>query len=187
MVNSSERFSRQEACDRGDPLSPYLFICCVEGFIRLVEAAVAQGRLNGVRIAPGASVISNLCFAYDTVLYCEASIEEATELLRILDMYAHASGQIINLDKSSMTFTSGTPPLVRTSINNLMGIPVVEKFEKHLGLPAMVGRSKREVFAFLKDRIWDRVRRWNDREFSMVGREVLIKSVLQAIPTYIMS
>lgn len=51
----------------------------------------------------------------------------------------------------------------------------------------MVGRSKKDVFAFLKDRVWDRVKRWNERDFSMAGREVLIKAVLQAIPTYVMS
>lgn len=51
----------------------------------------------------------------------------------------------------------------------------------------MVGRSKKEVFSFLKDRVWDRVKRWNERDFSMASREVLIKAVLQAIPTYVMS
>lgn len=50
-----------------------------------------------------------------------------------------------------------------------------------------MGRSKKEVFSFLKDRVWDRVKRWNERDFSMASREVLIKAVLQAIPTYVMS
>lgn len=166
---------------QGDPLFPYLFICCVEGFIRLIEMAVNQGHLHGIKIAPGAPMISNLCFADDTVLYCEASMEEATELLRIMDIYAQASGQIINLEKSSMLFSPGTPSSVRISIHNVLGIPVVDKFEKYLGMPAVIGRSKREVFAFIKDRIWDRVRKWNDREFSMAGREVLLKRLPWAV------
>lgn len=110
----------------------------MEGFIRLVEVDVVQGRLHGVRIAPRAPVISNLCFADDKVLYCHASTEEASEFLRLLDMYAQASGQTINLEKSSTTFSLGTPPLVRTAIQNLMGIPVVDKFETYLGMPAVV-------------------------------------------------
>lgn len=48
--------------------SPYLFICCVEAFIKLVEDAATHGRLHGVRVAPSAPEISNLCFADDTVL-----------------------------------------------------------------------------------------------------------------------
>lgn len=82
-----------------------------------------------------------------------------------------------------MTFSPGTPPNVRTAIQYLTGILAVDKFEKYIGMPAVVGRSKREVFAFLKDRVWDRVKRWNERDFSMAGREVLMKAVLQAIPT----
>lgn len=80
-----------------------------------------------------------------------------------------------------MTFSTGTPQNVRTAI------PVVEKFEKYLGMPAVVGRSKNEVFAYLKDRVWNRIKRWNDCDFSMAGLEVLIKAVLQAIPTYVRS
>lgn len=64
---------------------------------------------------------------------------------------------------------------------------MVLKFDMYLGMPAVVGRSKKEVFSFLKDQVWDRIKRWNGRNLSMAGREVLIKSVLQAIPTCVMS
>lgn len=50
---------------QGDPLSPYLFICCVEAFIHMIEAAVVQGQVKGIRISPMAPIISNLCFADD--------------------------------------------------------------------------------------------------------------------------
>lgn len=135
---------------QGDPLSPYLFICCVEGFIKMVEKAVVEGRLHGVQVAPEAPVISNLCFADDTVLFCRASLMEANEIIRILDRYAAASGQIIKLDKSIMTFSTGTPLVDRAAIKQLMGIQVVDKFDRYLGMPAVVGRSKREVFGFIK-------------------------------------
>lgn len=66
---------------QGDPLSSYLFICCVEAFIKLVQTAVADGRLHGVRVAPTAPEISNLCFADDTVLFCRAEVAEAEEVV----------------------------------------------------------------------------------------------------------
>lgn len=44
-----------------------------------------------------------------------------------------------------------------------------------------------EVFNYLKDRLWSRIKGWNEKQLSMAKREVLIKSVLQAIPTYVMS
>lgn len=108
-------------------------------------------------------------------------------VLRILNKYAQVSGHIINLEKSTMTFSPGMLQPIREVIQNLMGIQVVPKFDKYLGMLAVVGRSKKDVFSFLKDRVWDRVKKWNVRDFSMAGREVLIKAVLQAIPTYVMS
>lgn len=55
---------------QGDPLSPYLFICCVEAFIGLVDRSVSQNQLHGIIIALSAPMISNLCFADDTVIFC---------------------------------------------------------------------------------------------------------------------
>jgi ribonuclease HI len=51
----------------------------------------------------------------------------------------------------------------------------------------MIGRKKKEVFAYIKDRIWKRINSWRGRALSRAGKEVMIKSVLQAIPTYVMS
>lgn len=112
---------------------------------------------------------------------------EAEEVMRILNKYAQASGQIINLDKSTMTFSAGTTDTTRMAIQQVLGIQVVPKFDKYLGMPVVVGRSKMAVFEFVKDRVWGRIQRWNEKDFSMAGREILIKAVLQAIPTYVMS
>lgn len=95
-----------------------------------MESAVSQGRLHGVRVAPTAPVISNLCFADDTVLFCQATVGEAEDILRIFDRYALASGQIVNLEKSTMTFSPGTTQTALTTIQSLLGIQVVSKFDK---------------------------------------------------------
>jgi hypothetical protein len=57
----------------------------------------------------------------------------------------------------------------------------------YLGLPSMVGRSKKSIFSFVKDRIWKRINSWRGRALSKAGKEVMIKSVLQSIPSYVMS
>lgn len=55
---------------QGDPLSPYLFICCAEAFIHMIESAVAHNRLRGIRMIPTTPVVSNFCFVDDTLLFC---------------------------------------------------------------------------------------------------------------------
>jgi len=68
-----------------------------------------------------------------------------------------------------------------------MQIRSVECHSKYLGLPAFVGRSKKQVFNFVQDRVWKKLKGWKEKFLSITGREVLIKSVVQAIPTYVMS
>jgi hypothetical protein len=58
--------------------------------------------------------------------------------------------------------------------------------ERYLGLPAHVSRSKGSTFAYLKDRVWQRILKWKEKMLSWAGKEILIKVVAQAIPTYAM-
>lgn len=64
-----------------------------------------QGWLRGIRIAQLAPTISNLCFADDTILFSQATAQEAIVVRDILDRYALVSGQIINMEKSTMGFS----------------------------------------------------------------------------------
>ena len=50
-----------------------------------------------------------------------------------------------------------------------------------------MGRGKREAFRTIKERVWSKMLLWRGKLFSMGGRELLIKSVAQSVPTYTMS
>jgi hypothetical protein len=60
-------------------------------------------------------------------------------------------------------------------------------YDKYLGLLAFVGKSRRQAFKSIKDRVWRRLGDWKLKLLSQVGKEVLLKVVIQAIPTYNMS
>jgi len=55
---------------------------------------------------------------------------------------------------------------------------------KYLGLPALVGADRSDFFRHLIDRITKRINGWKERLLSMSGKEILIKSIAQAVPTY---
>ncbi|XP_073121147.1 uncharacterized protein [Henckelia pumila] len=59
--------------------------------------------------------------------------------------------------------------------------------EVYLGLPTFTIRSKRLQFRYLVEKVVKRIKGWCNKLFSLGGKEILIKSVLQAIPTYVMS
>ena len=63
----------------------------------------------------------------------------------------------------------------------------VIRHKKYLGLPSIIGKSRVEIFAKVKERVEKKLSGWKEKILSMGNREILIKAVAQAIPTYTMS
>ena len=69
---------------QGDPLSPYLFIICIEGLYALLRKYDAKKWINGVKICRKAPVISHKLYADDSYLFCKAIPEEALKMRELL-------------------------------------------------------------------------------------------------------
>ncbi|XP_027157917.1 uncharacterized protein LOC113759541 [Coffea eugenioides] len=91
---------------QGDPLSPYLFLLCSEGFSNLLKQAEGEKRILGMKISRNGPSMTHLFFADDSLIFCKANREEASELFQILRNYEKGLGQSINLEKSSVFFSS---------------------------------------------------------------------------------
>jgi hypothetical protein len=123
-------------------------------------------------------------FVDDSVVFLEASHESMQALRGILQEYEAASGQRVNLQKSSIFFGKGCADNIRNELKGIVGIGCEALSERYLGLPTMVGRSKDGAFKHLPERSWGKVQGWKGQGLSMEGKEILIKSVLQAVPTF---
>ncbi|KAL0294588.1 UNVERIFIED_CONTAM: hypothetical protein Sradi_6878200 [Sesamum radiatum] len=117
----------------------------------------AGGAYSRVSICRGAPSISHLLFANDTLIFSSASSATSRAILDVLEIYRHALGQEME-----------------------------NKMELYLGLPSKVARSKKDLFATIRDRVWQRISGWNAKLLSQVGKDVIIKSIIQAIPSYAM-
>jgi hypothetical protein len=107
---------------QGDPISPYLFLLCAEGFSALIHDAEEKGLISGIKLSPSAPSVNHLLFADDSLLLMEATTSSANTVNSILQAYEAASGQVINRDKSSILFSKNTPKKLKTSILQTMGL-----------------------------------------------------------------
>ncbi|KAL9692015.1 hypothetical protein QQ045_012446 [Rhodiola kirilowii] len=168
---------------QGDPLSPYLFLLCTE----LLRDGVKRGHLSGIRICRNSPIVSHLFFADDSILFLKEDSSEVCALKIILHQYENISDQLINFEKSEICFSRNTLADVRLSICNVFRDPQVRSHSKYLGLPLLAGQRKTQIFRDIVDKVWRRVKDWKCRLLSAGGRKVLIKAVIQVVPTYMMS
>ncbi|XP_030963385.1 uncharacterized protein LOC115984504 [Quercus lobata] len=109
------------------------------------------------------------------------------EIQAILSLYERASGQKLNREKTSIFFSKAINVARRQEISDFLGVPEVKEYEKYLGLPAVVGRNKKESLRYIKERVWNKIQGWREKLLSQAGRETLLKAVVQAIPSFAMS
>lgn len=167
---------------QGDPISPYLFLLCVEAFSSMLNQADQSGKLEGIKICHGASSFNHLLFADDSLIFRKVSEESAHYLEHILNLYEVCSGQTINVDKASIVFSKNIRPRDRRKMMAILGVTVEDRNGKYFGLPVYVGRSRKQTFAYIKDRIWSKIQGWKEKMLSKVGKDILIKACAQAIP-----
>ena len=139
---------------------------------------------GGVSICQNGPRLIHLLFANGRLIFCKAKESECQKLLEVLATYESAPGQQINREKTTIFFSKSTSQAVQNTIKAALGVPVVQQYEKYLGLPSFIGRKKKEN---IKQRVWKKLQGWEGKLSSQAGRKILIKAVAQALPTYAMS
>jgi hypothetical protein len=121
--------------------------------------------------------VNHLLFADDSLLFIKANGDSARDARDTLDAYCRASGQRVNLDKSSIFFSKCCPATMKQELKVILNVQNESLSEKYLGMPSDVGRSINGAFKYLKDRIWKWIQGWIEQCLSAGGKDVLIKLV----------
>ena len=91
----SEFFKIGRGCRQGDPVSPYLFIVCVEILGALIRK---NERIRGIKI--GAKEYKCLFYADDTAITLDGTEQSLKNTLTLLEQFAKYSGLKPNIEKT---------------------------------------------------------------------------------------
>ena len=75
---------------------------------------------------------------------------------------------------------------MRDQIKTTLGVSATTHIESYLDVPSFVVRAKKQSFSYIRERIWHKIQGWKEKLLSQGDREILIKAVLRAMPTYTM-
>ena len=113
------------------------------------------------------------------------TVKEAKSYKQILDKFREASGVEINQSKS-MIFFFNTNPAIQRNLANILGFERKALPTKYLGIPLIDRAYKMATWEGVINKLQERVKNWMYRSINIARRLILTKTVLQAIPTYMM-
>jgi hypothetical protein len=122
-------------------------------------------------------------FVDDTMLMETPTLREILQIKQVLEEFLEASGMKINQTKSQLFFFN-TPPIVNTFLAETLGFSCISLPMKYLGVPLVDNSLKKVAWEDLIAKLTKKMDNWAFRSLNLVGRLILVKSVLQTIPLY---
>ncbi|CAL5441412.1 unnamed protein product [Camellia sinensis] len=171
----------------GGPPVPISVPLVAEVLSRLIDDSIRNQEISRLLMKTTCPILSHLFFADDALLFLKASRLECLKMMQLLQVYSHASGQLINLEKSEVFFSANASIELKGLICGVLGISSARPHVKYLGIPSSWGRSKSEAYGFLVDKMVAKMQGWKNKLLSHARREVLIKAVVQTVPSYAMA
>ncbi|GAU43217.1 hypothetical protein TSUD_301040 [Trifolium subterraneum] len=184
--SKTQAFTPVRGLRQGDPLSPYLFVLCMERLGAMINKQVNSSRWQPMQIIKNGTKLSHLFFADDVLLFAKANTSKAQVISEVLDNFCAASGLKISHAKSKFCTSSGVARQTKGEIADCTQIQATDKFNKYLGFKMFHGKLIWEILQS-PNKLW--VRLFDDRylrgqlpfNVKIVGVSVIWNSLAKAM------
>ena len=120
---------------QGDPLSPYLFILCLEVLGALITEKCQAKQRNPIKTSQEGLAFSHIFFADDLMLFAKADRKNCLAIRDALDVFCDLSGQKVSETKSRVFFSPNVDPDTRSSLYDILGFRSTSNLGRYLGFP----------------------------------------------------
>ncbi|XP_015970506.1 uncharacterized protein LOC107493982 [Arachis duranensis] len=196
--NRLDSFAPRRGLRQGNPMSPYLFVLCMERLACYISHKVVEGVWKPVSVTMGGPKFSHLMFADDLLLFCQSHLMFADDLLLFcqatksqvqmvmyyLNIFCKASGMKVNLEKSKAFCSKNVTARRRNIFTSVSSIRFALDLGRYLGVNLNHSRISRASFHSVIEKVRGRLANWKGRLLNKAGRLCLINSVAASIPVY---
>ena len=98
--NKLDSFHPFKGIRQGDPISPYLFLLCVEFLGAHISALCEEKRWDKIKASKNGPSFSHVFYADDLMLFAKANSKNCDAIVEVLDNFCNLAGQKINLNNS---------------------------------------------------------------------------------------
>nr|KYP38810.1 Transposon TX1 uncharacterized [Cajanus cajan] len=95
-------FTPSRGIRQGDPLSPYIFVLCMERLFHLIDIAENHKLWKPIKLSKKGPPLSYLAFADDLILFSEATLDQAEIINTCMDLFCKSSGMKVSQEKTSL-------------------------------------------------------------------------------------
>lgn len=87
LLSPLKPLKSRRGLQQGDPLSPYLFVLCLEYLSNLINEAVSRNDLICIKTSRNGPIISHMFFADDLILFAQADLGNANIIMDTLENF----------------------------------------------------------------------------------------------------
>ena len=144
-----EPFLPTRGIRQGDPLSPYIFIMCMDYLGKLIQERCEDKSWIPVKASRRGPAFLHLFFANDLVLFAKANMENCLVIREVLDEFCSLSRQTISEAKSRVFFSPNVDQSDREALSDILGFQSTTNLGKYLGFPIKHRGASNKDFKFI--------------------------------------
>ena len=135
---------------QGDPLSPYLFILCMEVLRALIKDKCRKKLWNPIKASQGGPAFSHLFFAYDLMSFAKVDRKNCVAIKEVLESFSELSWQKISSEKCCVFFSPNVDQTIKEDLCEILGFKPISSLGKYLGFP-IKHKGSQQDFGFILD------------------------------------
>ena len=180
-----EAFQPLRGIRQGDPISPYLFLLCMEFLSAQITSMCKERRWDKMQASRHGPSFSHVFFANDLMLFVKTDHKNCEAVIEVLDNLCNFAGQKVNSGKSKILFHQMLQEGGR-GICRKLGMNATNNLGRYLGFPILTEGRPGSAFHFVVERVQNKLAGWRTKLLSRAGKLVLVKSAATPIAKYYM-